>query len=43
MANSKKSGQSPSKGLQGRMQDVYFEFLPAKEENKNFAKGEVKE
>jgi hypothetical protein len=28
MADTKK--QSPSKGLQKRMQDVYFEFLPPK-------------
>ena len=30
MADTKK--QSPSKGLQERMQDVYFEFLPPKKE-----------
>jgi hypothetical protein len=30
MADTKK--QSPSKGLQDRMQDVYFEFLPPKKE-----------
>jgi hypothetical protein len=34
MTDTKKQNPKPGKGLQERMQDVYFEFLPPIKENK---------
>ena len=40
MPENKDNKPKPSKGLQERMQDVYFEFLPAKKVE-NPAKGKT--